>query len=216
MKNTVMKPDKITNFRAAKEQHQQKLRQGILDDVSSLLVKEGANALTMRRIADTVGCSTTVLYTMFRNKQGLVNELYLRGFDILRQSLKAVSYPGNQKDYIYLLCLSYRDFALSNPTYYSIMFFKVIPEYTPGKTNLKLGQSSIELLVQAIKDCMTNKPEVEDKAWEIARVIWATVHGHVGLELTGYFNYLKVSPQPMLERALQALVNELLPTNEEK
>ena len=211
-----MKTNKTTNFRAAQEQHQQKLRQGILDDVSNLLVQEGANALTMRRIADTVGCSTSVLYTMFNNKQGLVDELYLRGFDILRQSLKAVCHPGDRRDYIYTLCLAYRDFALSNPTYYSIMFLKVIPEYTPGKANLKLGQSSIELLVQAIKDCMTNEPEVEDKAWEIARVIWATVHGHVGLELTGYFNYLKVSPQPMLERALQALVNELLPTNEEK
>jgi AcrR family transcriptional regulator len=74
-----MKAKKVSNFRAAQEQHQQKLRQGILDDASGLLMQEGANALTMRRIADTVGCSTTVLYTMFSNKQGLVDELYLRG-----------------------------------------------------------------------------------------------------------------------------------------
>ncbi|MGL4883526.1 MAG: TetR-like C-terminal domain-containing protein, partial [Waterburya sp.] len=52
----------------------------------------------------------------------------------------------------------------------------------------------------------------EDQAWEIARVIWATIHGHVGLELISYFNYPGVSPQQILERALQALLNELLPT----
>ena len=208
--NTVMKTNKVTNFRLAQEQHQQKLRQGILDDASSLLVQEGANALTMRRIADLVGCSTTVLYTMFGNKQGLVDELYLRGFDILQQSLEAVSHPGDSEEYIYALCLAYRDFALANPTYYSIMFLKVIPEYTPSEANLKLGQSSIELLVQPVRDCITDEQLAEDEAWEIARMIWATVHGHVGLELTGYANYSKVSSQQMLERALRALVNNLL------
>ncbi|MDJ0690102.1 MAG: TetR/AcrR family transcriptional regulator [Xenococcaceae cyanobacterium MO_188.B32] len=207
-----METNKVTNFRVAQKQHQQKLRQGILDDASSLLVQEGPNALTMRRIADTVGCSTTVLYTMFSNKQGLIDELYLRGCDILRQSLEAVSHPGNLKNYIYALCLAYRGFALGNQTYYSIMFLKVIPEYTPSEAYLKLGQESLELLVQAIRDSITGEQEVEDKAWEIARVIWATVHGHIGLELMGYFNYSGVLPQQMLERALQALINELLPT----
>ena len=205
-----MKTDKVTNFRRDRENHQQKLRQGILDDVSNLLVQEGVNALTMRRIAEMVGCSTTVLYTMFGNKQGLVEELYLRGFEILRQFLAAVSYPGDSNSYIYALCFAYRDFAIANPTYYSIMFLKVIPEYTPNEANLKLGQDSLELLVQAIRDCITGK-EIEDEAWEIARTIWATVHGQVGLELMGYLNYSGVSPQQMLKRALQALINELFP-----
>ncbi|MEY2832537.1 MAG: hypothetical protein RLZZ574_1795, partial [Cyanobacteriota bacterium] len=139
--------NQVTNFRVVQEQHQQKLRQGILDDVSKLLVQEGPNAITMRRIADTVGCSTTVLYTMFSNKQGLVDELYLKGFDMLRQSLEAVSSSGNFRNYIYALCHAYRGFALANQTYYSIMFLKVIPEYTPSQVNLKLGQKSLELLV---------------------------------------------------------------------
>jgi AcrR family transcriptional regulator len=203
--------NKVTKFRAVQEKHQQKLRQGILDDASSLLMQEGANALTMRRIAETVGCSTTVLYTMFSNKQGLVDELYLRGFDMLRQSLEAVSSSGNFRNYIYALCHAYRGFALANPTYYSIMFLKVIPEHTPSEVNLKLGQESLELLVKAIQDCISDEQKSEDKAWEIARVIWATIHGHVGLELIGYFNYPGVSPQQILERALQALLNEFLP-----
>jgi AcrR family transcriptional regulator len=211
-KNIVMKNDKVTNFRAAQKQHQQNLRQGILDDASNLLARSGLNALTMRRIAETVGCSTTVLYTMFSNKQGLIDELYLRGFSMLRQSLEVVSHPGNSRKYIYALCHAYRNFALANSTYYSIMFLKVIPEYTPSEANLKLGQESLELLVQAIRDCNACGQATEDETWEIARVIWATVHGQVGLELMGYFNYSGVSSQQILERALQALVNELLST----
>lgn len=206
-----MKTNKVTNFRAAQEQQQQQLRQGILDDASSLLVREGPNALTMRRIAEAVGCSTTILYTMFGNKQGLVDELYLRGFEMLQQSLEKVSELENKREYIYALCLAYRGFALANQTYYSIMFLKVIPEYTPSEAYLKLGQASLEILIRAILSVNSGDRLAEDDAWDIARVIWATVHGHVGLELTGYFDRSSVSPQKLLERALRALVSELLP-----
>lgn len=211
-----MKTNKVTNFRLAKEQHQQKLRQGILDDISNLLVQEGPNALTMRRIAEIVGCSTTVLYTMFGNKQGLVDELYLRGFDILQESLEAISPSSDSRNYIYTLCFAYRDFAIANPSYYSIMFLKVIPEYNPSEANLKLGQESLELLVRAIGDCVIDERLTEDEAWEIARVIWATVHGHVGLELAGYLNYSGISSRQILGKALRALVNELLPTTDKE
>lgn len=203
-----MKSDGIKTFRAAQDLHQQNLRQGILDDASNLLMREGANALTMRRIAKAVGCSTTVLYTMFGSKQGLVDELYLKGFEMLRQALASVPHPGNSQDYIYALCYAYRSFALANSTYYSMMFFLAIPEYVPSQTNLELGQKSLELVVQAIQECIAPR-QAEDEAWEIARTIWATVHGHVGLELGGYFRDSEASQQ-RLKRVLQTLADGLL------
>lgn len=201
-------------YRITQELHQQELRQGILDDTSDLLMQEGATALSMRRIAQLVGCSTTVIYTMFGNKQGLVDELYLRGFDMVRQALEAVSRPEIPQDYIYDLCNAYLNFALTHPTYYAIMFLKVMPEYVPSETNRQLGQKSFQLLVNAVQDCIAPGPNPEDEAWEIARIIWAIVHGHVGLELAGHFDYPGVSPQQMLERSLQAIVEQLLsPSN---
>jgi len=41
----------VTNYRTAQDLHQQALRQGILDDASNLLLREGLQALSMRRIA---------------------------------------------------------------------------------------------------------------------------------------------------------------------
>ncbi|KAB8316192.1 TetR/AcrR family transcriptional regulator [Tolypothrix campylonemoides VB511288] len=212
--NSVINNSGVTNYRVAQQQHQQTLRRRVLDDASNLLVREGPTALTMRRIAQLVGCSTTVLYTMFGSKQGLVDELYLRGFDILGQALEAVPYPGNSRDYIYALCHAYRGFALSNSTYYSIMFLKVIPAYTPSDTNRLLGQENFQLLVQSVQDSIAPGNVPGDDAWEIARIIWATLHGHVGLELVGYFDYPGLSPQQRLERALQAVVDKLLPTTD--
>jgi AcrR family transcriptional regulator len=211
-KNIVIAKDSVTNYRSAQELHQQELRKGILDDTSDLLMREGATALSMRRIAQLVGCSTTVLYTMFGNKQGLIDELYLRGFDMVRQALEVVPRSGDPQNYIYALCYAYRNFALTHSTYYAIMFLKVMPEYTPSQANRQLGQKSFQLLVEAVQDYVAPVLITEDEAWEIARIIWATVHGHVGLELAGHFDYPGVSPQQMLERALQAVVKQLLST----
>ena len=211
-KNTVIEGDGVTNYRSAQDLHQKELRKGILDDVSNLLVREGTAALSMRRIAQLVGCSTTVLYTMFGNKQGLVDELYLRGFDMLRQALEAVPRTGSSQDYFYVLGDAYRSFALAHSTYYAIMFLKVMPEYTPSEANLQLGEKSLKLLVDAVQDCVVPNSIAESEAWEIARIIWATVHGHVGLELAGHAAYPGVLPQQMLERALRAVVEQLLPT----
>jgi AcrR family transcriptional regulator len=202
-----------TNYRDAQDRHHQELCRGILDDTSDLLIREGVTALSMRRIAQLVGCSTTVLYTMFGNKQGLIDELYLRGFEMVRQALEAVPCSNHPLDYLYALCNAYRTFALTHSTYYAIMFLKVMPEYTPSEANLRLGERSLQLVVEAVQACGASGSISEDEAWEIARILWATVHGHVGLELVGHFAYLGVSPQQLLERALRAIVQQNLPTS---
>lgn len=215
--NTVTDEDRATTYRAVQDQHQQTLRRGILDDASSLLVREGPTALSMRRVAQLVGCSTTVLYTLFGSKQGLVDELYLRGFEKMRQALEAVPRLEKPQDYIYALCSAYRQFALANSTYYAIMFLKVIPEYTPPESSRQLGQESFQRLVQAVQHSIapgliTPEPATEAQAWQIARMIWATLHGHVSLELAGHFDYPGVVPQQLLEQSLRALIDQLLPS----
>jgi AcrR family transcriptional regulator len=208
-KNTVTGKSSVMDYRNVQDLHQQELRKGILDDTSDLLMREGATSLSMRRIAQLVGCSTTVLYTMFGNKQGLVDELYLRGLDMMRQALEAVP-RSDLQDYIYALCGAYRNFALTNSTYYAIIFLKIMPEYTPSQANLQLGEKSLHILIDGIWSCVAPRSITEEEAWEIARIIWATIHGHVSLELTGHFSYSDESPQQILKRALQAIVHQLL------
>ena len=50
-----------TPYELAQRSGQEVLRRTLLDAASGLLVAEGPGALTMRRVAGAVGCSTTVL-----------------------------------------------------------------------------------------------------------------------------------------------------------
>jgi AcrR family transcriptional regulator len=187
IKNSVIGNNGVTDYQAAQDLHQQALRQGILDDASNLLLREGLQGLSMRRIAQMVGCSTTVLYTMFGSKQGLVNELYLKGFAMLCQALEAAPKSDNLLEYLIALGQAYRTFALANSTYYAVMFCQTSPEFTPTKSCIQQSWSSFALLVSTVQACIDTEIFAEGNAQEVAKMLWSVVHGHVGLELTGHF-----------------------------
>ncbi|MGD1897879.1 MAG: TetR/AcrR family transcriptional regulator [Phormidesmis sp.] len=204
-----MKAERQTTYRIAQKQHQQALRQGVLDDASNLLMKEGPAALSMRRIAKLVGCSTMTLYTLFGNKQGVVDQLYLRGFELLRQALESVPHTGAPLDYVWALCYAYRQFAMDNSSYYAIMFANPVPEYTPPEASRQTGEKGFILLVQAVQGCRVVSPITQAESWDIARMIWATLHGHVSLALAKHFDEVTL-PASLLERSLKTIFDTLL------
>src|SRR5688572_18117224 len=100
-----------TPYAQAQAERTATLRRLLLDAASQLLLAEGPQALTMRRIAGEVGCSTTVLYTLFGDKHGLANALYLEGFARLRQRLEAVERGDDPLAYLGALGRAYRENA---------------------------------------------------------------------------------------------------------
>src|SRR5687767_7953678 len=103
-----------TPYQLAQRQGQEVLRRTLLDAASRLLVAEGPQALTMRRVADAVGCSTTVLYTAFGSKDSLADALFREGFERLRRRLEAVAPADDPLARLTALAHAYRDSALAS------------------------------------------------------------------------------------------------------
>src|SRR5829696_4159878 len=164
-----------TPYERAQRQGQDALRRALLDAASGLLLEEGPGALTMRRVAGAVGCSTTVLYTMFGGKEGLADALYREGFERLRRRLEAVDGDPGPQARLGALAHAYRDSALAERGYYGVMFQQAIPRFQPSPGSLAVAGASLEVLTQAVGAAMA------------AEVLWAAVHGAVSLELAGHF-----------------------------
>src|ERR1035437_9994322 len=119
---------KTVDFRQGQEDLRSALRQGMLDAATRLLTEEGPSSLTVRRVADAVNCSTTLLYSLFGGKDGLANELYLEGFARLKAAFEMI--PASQRKKSDRLGLSrilacarvYHDYAKRSPGYYMVMF----------------------------------------------------------------------------------------------
>jgi AcrR family transcriptional regulator len=174
-------------YALAQRRGQAALRRAVLDEASRLLTAEGPQALTMRRVAGAVGCSTTVLYTMFGAKEGLADALYREGFERLRRRLEAVPGDGRPLARLGALAHAYRQNALAERSYYGVMFQQAIPGYRPSATSLAAGRASLEVLTEAVRACMAARVMEPGDPQAVAEVLWAAVHGAVSLELAGHF-----------------------------
>jgi AcrR family transcriptional regulator len=175
-----------TPYQVAQRSGQEALRRTLLDAASRLLLAEGPGALTMRRVAGAVGCSTTVLYTMFGGKEGLADALYREGFERLRRRLEAVA-GDDPLGRLAALGHAYRANALAERAYYGVMFQQAIPGFRPSAASLAAAGASLEVLARAVRAAMDAGALRPGDPQPVAEVLWAAVHGVVSLELAGHF-----------------------------
>jgi AcrR family transcriptional regulator len=157
----------------------------ILDQARRLLLAEGPDALTVRRIAAEAGCSTMGLYSRFGGKEGVIDELYCEGFARLRAAIAEAKAASGEDDL--RACLrAYRRNALENPAQYLVMFGGVVRGFMPSDSSLEVGLASFDELAAAVERAQQLQLVRSDHdARDIAEAIWSTVHGQVMLELLG-------------------------------
>lgn len=180
------------------------VRKNILDKASALLVEEGPHALSMRKLSERVGASTIVLYTYFKDKQEILNELYLEGFARLQQDLEAVALGDDPVRYVQELGRAYRRSAVANSTYYQIMFSRCVPGFTPSEQSLEKSKNSFRVLRQGVQLCADAGIPLLGSVGRTAQVLWSTLHGVISLELFGYVGDA-LAGEALLEQAMQTI-----------
>ena len=201
---------RLVDFRQGQEDLHKSLRQGMLDAATQLLTDEGPSALTVRRVADAVNCSTTLLYSLFGGKDGLANELYLEGFERLKQEFSAD--PANAQatglQRLRALARAYHQYAKRNPSYYMVMFGDAIAGFVPPLESRKRAWESLAVMIEAFDACMEQGELPKSNPTAAARLLWAAMHGAVSLELKGY--YLKTErADELFNAAVQAVLRSL-------
>jgi AcrR family transcriptional regulator len=161
-----------------------------LDSVGSLLLKsandllatEGAGALTVRRIANAAGVSTMNVYSRFGGKDGVVERLFIEGFDRLADGMRSLVDTDDPIADMLACGLAYRRFAIDNPTLYSVMFDRVVPDYRPGVEAQTIATATLELLANRLERAMKAGVLRTGNRLHTAALVWATCHGVVSLE----------------------------------
>lgn len=156
-----------------------------------LLSTVGAEALTVRRIANEAGMSTMNVYSRFGGKDGVIDELFADGYRRLVEKLEAVPVTNDLRHDIVAITNAYREFALANPTYYGIMFRSSIPGFEPSAASVDVAIGLLRSMVERIGLAQANGHIAETfEPYEVAAWMWATCHGLVSLELDGVGNEL--------------------------
>ncbi len=191
----------VSSPRPGPDRHGQ--RRAILDAALVVLARDGEAGFTVRRIAEEAGCSTTGVYTWFGGKAGLVDAIFVEGFESVAAALEPAYAAGDTT----AAGLGYRRWALANPTHFLVMFGRAVPDVRPGDDALRRGLASFERLVDHIR---LVRPDLdEQQAFDWAYHVNASVHGYVLTELTG----MSTAPhrtEELFELGLRRLLAPLL------
>src|SRR3954469_24293867 len=154
-------------------------RETLLDAALRLLEERGPGALRVRDLAAAAEQSTMGVYTHFGSKQGLLEQLYLLGFQRLESHLNGVPSNGQARQELLSFALAYRAFALDNEALYGLMFERATPDFIPSDASRLAGLSTFQMLASRVAEW---RPDFTDPAAD-AHLIWATMHGLVTIEL---------------------------------
>ena len=161
-----------------------------------VLRREGAAALTVRNITQLAGCSTTGVYTYFGGKPGLVEAIYVDGFDSFDRAVGEALATGAFVEAGH----AYRRWALANPTQYMVMFGGAVPDFVPSPAAHERSLRSFLDLADAVGAAFPD----EDPG-ERAYHYWATLHGYVMLEIAGMTAPGRDEADALFERGLERL-----------
>ncbi len=165
------------------------VRTALVEAAARLLTEEGPSALTTRRLAREVGASTMAVYTHFGGMEELRTAISLEGFRRLARRLNGVASTDDPVAGIVALGRAYRRNALANPDLYRVMFGSHPEDWAMGPADQAMTLGTFMTLVDAVQRCIEAKRIGPGDAWAIAAQMWATLHGIVMLELSGFLGH---------------------------
>ena len=157
----------------------------LLDSAADILESEGPDALSVRRIAAAANVAPMGVYNHFDSKNGIIEALFIQGFDRLRDALAGIADIQDPYEALREGGRRYRALAVAHPMVYELMFLRTIPGYEPSDHALEVAARAFEALVAAVERAMAAGVLAEASPTETAQVIWASVHGWVSIELQG-------------------------------
>lgn len=144
----------------------------ILATARQILEAEGAEALTMRRLAGEIGIKAPSLYKHIADKAALEVLLIDIGFTEMAEQFEAIPADLTPSDRLVQLAAAYRRFATAHPHLYRLLTAGSLP-----RERLRPGVET--RAAQPVVDA-TGDPDR-------ARALWAFAHGMAILELDGRF-----------------------------
>jgi AcrR family transcriptional regulator len=177
----------------------------LLDAARSIFEREGLEGLSVRRVAETAGCTTMAVYSRFGGKDGLVGALFDDGFAQLAQAQATVPPEMEPRQRIVELCKAYRAVALAHPHHYALMLGSHSGGFRPSEPSRARALATLDHLADAVQRSLAPSRRRRPVAVEIANRLFAFCHGWVTLEQGGMLG--QAARERAFERAIEALLD---------
>lgn len=186
------------------------LRAATLDTTRTLLVRDGYENLSMRKIARQVGCSVSSIYEHFAGKDQLVHALIDEGFQRwYDEVVEAAQAPGTPLWRLELHCRRYVEFGLRNPEFYEIMYMHH-PRFTDRfpRELFRRATRSMDVLSGLVHEAAPGVFPSAAEARIHAHVVWAILHGVVSTLIASRLD-TRIDQSTYIDSSIQFAVDSI-------
>ncbi len=162
------------------------LRDRIFEAAEDLYLREGPEALSMRRVAEAVGVSAPAIYRYFENKEELLNEIVMHGLKILESYMEPALAADTPFEVLTRVIEQYLEFGLAQPRYFDFAFLAPSRDISIAGDNVtQHNWSTFKQVRDTVAACIEEGTLREGSPMEVAITIWGEVHGLMILWRTG-------------------------------
>jgi AcrR family transcriptional regulator len=183
--------------------HHGDLRRALIEQAVRTIQAGGVETLTLRDVGRKLGVSRTALYRHYADKAALLAAVAAQGFRLLASELRhAWERGGGGREGFGEMGVAYVRFAIENSSHYRVMFGGFVdaaavadPELVEART------AAFQLLVDALISQQQEGLVRRDDPLQLARFIWAIVHGITMLVIDGRLGP-SVNPEQLTRYAI--------------
>ena len=161
----------------------------ILRAAHKLFDREGADAVSMRRVAELVGITPMAIYRHFPNREALLKRLSDDSFETVAHEWEArATHPDILKRLLALL-EPYLNYALEHPHLFDHAFSVRRDDARRFPEDFRARQSpTLNVVADAVAEGVRLGVLKKDDPWDVAMSLWAHAHGLVALYRAGRFS----------------------------
>jgi len=160
----------------------------ILQAASTLFLQGGVPSLSVRAIAREAGISTIGIYSHFKGKQGILDALYIQGFNLVYDAMAEqadglsedlTKTDQQNKHYVLNACAAYMDVGAEYEAHYRLIFGERDASYSPSPKAKEAAKRAFAKLVSVSAAYLGEA--ANQQAHKLALDTWAIVHGYVSI-----------------------------------
>jgi AcrR family transcriptional regulator len=155
-------------------------RRSILDAAEALLIEDGYELFSMRRLANRCGYTAPTLYHYFGDKRKLIDAVLEDGFRRILDRLRQVPSAEDPARAVRAQLDAFVRFSLENPTHYRLLSLPR-PDASPPSPSEQTAREQLESPLAALLRANRLRASSVEQA---VQCLWVVLHGVISLRTT--------------------------------
>lgn len=168
----------------------------------------GADAVSMRRVADAVGITPMAIYRHFPHREALLKRLSDDSFQAIAHEWQAQARHPDVLQRLQALMTPYLDYALRHPHLFDHAFSLRRDDARRFPEDFRERQSpTLTVIADTIAEGMQQNILRQADPWDVAMTLWAHSHGLIALYRAGRFSYDEAQFRTFYLQSLERVID---------